>query len=280
MVIGAVLVSLVGIAGCGSESDQDDVTGSLTSTAGTLAIGSDLTYPPYAFLEGDVPSGFDADIGRALAEQLELEPRFLDTRFEQLIPGLQADRFDVIISSLYITRERAEVLDYVPYFTTGTSMIVRAGDSLQPKVPSDLCGKRIASIKGSAILPELRGPVSKECQAGGDQPLEVLEFPTDPEATQALLSGQADVHLTEAAVAKVAVENVQGQTEISSDEPIYPIAVGIGMKKGNDALLQAVEDALEELRNSGEYQRLLDEYNVQPPDPALVEEALGEESAG
>lgn len=279
--VAVVLIPLLALVGCGGESsDEPAAADSLTVTPGTLTIGSDLTYPPYAYFEGDTPSGLDPDLGRALAEQMGLEPEFVDTRFAQLIPGLQANRFDAIMSALYITRERAEVLDYVPYFTTGTSIIVPAGGDFQPKIPSDLCGKRVASIRGSAILPDLQGPVSDECRASGDDPLQILEFPTDPEATQALLSGQADVHLTDAAVAKAAVESAGGETEISSEELLYPIAVGIGIPKGDEALLEALEGALEELKSSGEYEGLLDEYNVQPPDPALVEEALGEESAG
>jgi ABC-type amino acid transport substrate-binding protein len=258
------------LAGCaGGEGDAAAFTESEK-----FVIGSDLTYPPYAYMEAGEPAGFDAEIGRALAQEMDRDVEFKDTRFDQLIPGLRSGHFDAIISSLYITAERAELVDYVPYFMTGTSIIAPAGGTFKPKTPEDLCGKRIASIKGSAILPALRGEVSEECESAGGKPLDVREFPTDPEASQALLSGQADVHMTEAAVAKVSVEKSNGKLEITSNELLYPIAVGIGVEKGNDEVVEDLEGALERMKESGDYQRLLDKYNLQAPDPSLVESSL------
>ena len=267
----ALALSLV-LTACGSGTESGSEKSFVQ--AGKLTIGSDLTYPPYAYLEKDKPSGFDAEIGNSLAESMNREADFKDTRFEQLIPSLKSERFDVIISSLYITAERAKLIDYVPYFMTGTSIIVPSSGSFSPRTPADLCGKRVGSIKGSAILPSLRGKVSDACVANGDDKLTVREFPTDPEATQALLSGNVDVQMTEAAVAKVAVDKTGERLEISSTELLYPIAVGIGIKKGNDEVVQAVEQALAKMKKSGEYEKILTEYNVSAPDPELVKASL------
>jgi ABC-type amino acid transport substrate-binding protein len=258
------------LAGC---TGGDDDAAAFTENK-RFVVGSDLTYPPYAYMEAGEPAGFDAEIGRALAQEMDRDVDFKDTRFDQLIPGLRAGHFDAIISSLYITRERAKQVDYVPYFMTGTSIIAPADGALEPKTPEDLCGMRIASIKGSAILPALTGEVSDKCESDGKKPLDVREYPTDPEASQALLSGQADVHMTEAAVAKVSVERSNSKLEITSDELLYPIAVGIGVKKGNDEVVEDLEGALERMKESGEYQRLLDKYNLEAPDPSLVESSL------
>jgi ABC-type amino acid transport substrate-binding protein len=269
----ALSLAIAACGGEGSDGDAESTADDVTVNSGTLTIGSDLTYPPYAFLDGEEPSGFDADMGRALAEEMGLEAEFDDTRFEQLIAGLQGGTFDIVLSALYITSERAEVIDYIPYTTTGTSIIVRSDDEARPATPEDLCGMRVASISGSAILPDLRGPVSDECVAAGEDPLDIREFPTDPEATQALVAGNADVLLTDAAVAQVTVDRQDG-VEISSTEILYPIPVGIGLQQGSDELQSAVESALDALREGGRYQELLDKYNLEEPDPALVESAL------
>ena len=60
-----------------------------SSDGGTLRIGSDLTYPPYAYMKDGTPTGFDPDFMRAMAKELNMQPEFVDTRFEQLITSLK-----------------------------------------------------------------------------------------------------------------------------------------------------------------------------------------------
>lgn len=268
LVLGAA--SILALSGCVS-SGSDSSSGASKQ----FSIGSDLTYPPYAFMEAGKPVGFDVEIGNALAAQMNRKPRFVDTRFEQLIAGVQAGRFDAIISSLYITKERASAIDYIPYFSTGTSIVALSKEAAPPTTIQELCGKKVASIKGSAILPSLRGEASDACKKAGKKAIAVAEFPTDPEASQSLISGQADVQLTEAAVAKVAVDKSSGTLKITSTELLYPIAVGIAVKKGSEALKNDIQRALDALKSNGEYDKILAKYNVKPADEALVEKALG-----
>ena len=95
----------------------------------SLTIGSDLTYPPYAYLDAGKPAGFDADFSRLLAGKLSLQPVFVDTRFPDLILGMRARRFDTVASALYVTPERAKLIDYVPYLKTGSSLLVLANSA-------------------------------------------------------------------------------------------------------------------------------------------------------
>src|SRR5699024_264812 len=74
-----------------------------TVDPGVLTIGSDLTYPPYLYLDGDKAVGSDPEFMRAIAKHMGLKPKFVDTRFAQLIIGLRSNRFDVVASNLYIT---------------------------------------------------------------------------------------------------------------------------------------------------------------------------------
>ena len=101
----------------------------------SLTIGSDLTYPPYAYLDAGKPAGFDADFSRLLAGKLSLQPVFVDTRFPDLILGMRARRFDTVASALYVTPERAKLIDYVPYLKTGSSLLVLANSAYAPRGP-------------------------------------------------------------------------------------------------------------------------------------------------
>ena len=105
-----------------------------TIKADSLTIGSDLTYPPYAYLDAGKPAGFDADFSRLLAGKLSLQPAFVDTRFPDLILGMRA-RFDTVASALYVTPERAKLIDYVPYLKTGSSLLVLANSAYAPRGP-------------------------------------------------------------------------------------------------------------------------------------------------
>lgn len=264
----------IGLAVTASVSACSSSSGSTAKTSQKiLRVGSDLTYPPYAYLAGGTPAGFDPDFVRALAGQIGEQAKFEDTRFEQLIANLNSGRFDVIASALYITAARAKQVDYIPYLTTGNSIVVRVGASGQPADVHGLCGKRVGLIKGAAVAQSLRKEATGVCKA--TKAIEVREFPTDPEATQALLSGQVDVQVTDAAVAKAVVDKTAAKLTISSTSLLYPIPVGLAVKKGNAALAQQIRAGLAKLRTSGKYQALLTKYNLKPPNQAQVKQILG-----
>jgi ABC-type amino acid transport substrate-binding protein len=259
---GALLA--LALSGCSSGTASAGSSSTGVATAGTLSVGSDLTYPPYAYLNGGTPAGFDPDISRALAQQAGLKATFVDTRFEELIAGLESGRFDVIASDLYITDARKQQVDFIPYITTGNSLLVQSSGTYRPHTPADLCGKAVAVIKGGQIVNDLRGEASKSCTAGGLKPIDVREFTSDPEGTQALLSGQVNAQLTDSAVAKAAVDKIGGTLVISSTDLIYPIQAGLAVKKGNTALEKTLTNALHQLQRDGSYSKLLTQYNLRP----------------
>src|SRR5699024_1443327 len=198
-----------------------------TITPGVLTIGSDLTYPPYLYLDEGKAVGSDPEFMRMIADHLGLEPDIVDTRFAELIVGLRAKRFDVVASNLYITPERAEVIDYVPYYETGDSIMVLADSDFTPRTPRDLCGKSVSNIKGASWIPKLDKVTEEYCLPHDKGEIEIHEYPTAPEATQALLSRAVDVQFADALIAKLAVEKSDGNLRITSEELLYPIPVGL-----------------------------------------------------
>src|SRR5699024_9266309 len=87
------------------------VTGVKTLHEGQLTIGSDLTYPPYNTLENGKPAGFDVEFMDAVAGKLGLETNYIDTRFAQIIAGIKSRQYDVIASTLYVSKPRSEQVD-------------------------------------------------------------------------------------------------------------------------------------------------------------------------
>jgi ABC-type amino acid transport substrate-binding protein len=277
--------ALLSLAACSSEdpaasessaTSSGSASGATSNTdSGTLRVASDLTYPPYAYMDNDDPAGFDVDMAKTLADNMGRKAEFVDTRFEQLIPSLNSGRADVIASALYITAERAKQVDYIPYFMTGNSIVVtQDGPDLQ--TVTDLCGLKVGAIKGGDIVDQLRNDGSDQCGSKGKDAIDVREFPTDPEATQALISGQIDAQVDDAAVATTLGKNADVSIKITSDELLYPIPVGLAVKKGNTKLESDIKKALEDMKADGSYAKLLKQYNLKEPDAAAVQQALGD----
>ncbi|GAB2902315.1 ABC transporter permease subunit [Neomicrococcus lactis] len=239
-----------------------------------LRIGSDLTYPPYAYLKNGAPSGFDPDFMKAIASELNTQPEFIDTRFEQLVTSLKSGHFDVIASALYITPERAEQVNYIPYFTTGNS-IVMPTDAAPARDSTGLCGLSVAVIKGGEVATQLRSEASAECKTAGKEAIDVRDFTADAEGTQALVSGQVDAQVTDAAVAKVAVDSAAGKLTITSQDLLFPVPVGLAVAKENTELESRLKDALESMKANGTYQALLTQYNLSEPNADEIATALG-----
>jgi polar amino acid transport system permease protein len=256
-----IAVAPLGSAHAASSSDE------------TLRIGSDLTYPPYAYMKDGIPAGFDPEFLGAMAAELKMRPEFVDTRFEQLVTSLKSDHFDVVASALYITPERAKQVDYIPYFTTGNSIVIPTSAAAATDA-AGLCGLSVAVIKGGEVATQLRSAASSACTSAGKPAIDVRDFTADSEGTQALLSGQVQAQVTDAAVAKTAVDSTNGLA-ITSKELIFPVPVGLAVAKGNSTLEKQLRDGLAAMKSHGTYRQLLDKYNLAEPTDAQVAKALG-----
>jgi len=269
------LFSAVALAAVASASNF--ASASSTVKADTLAVGSDLTLPPYTYLEDHKPTGFDPDITTAIAKLMSKKVEFVDTRFANLILGVKGSRYDIAASAMYVTPERLKVVDFVPYFMTGGSLLVKSSSTFKPAGISDLCGKSVASIKGATWLTELSDG-SKACEAAGKERITVREFDTSPEAAQSVLSGASEAHYEDISIGSRIAERSNGRLIMSTTGPLNPIVCGIYLKKGNAELKTEIESALTKMKSSGEYQALLAKYNLAEPTPEAIAKATG--SAG
>lgn len=244
-----------------------------TIKPGVIAVGTDLTYPPYNYYDdNDKPAGFDVELMTAIAKKLGMEVEFHDTRFENLIIGVRGQQFDVIASTLYVKPARAKQIDYIPYMKTGVSIAVAAKSGLAFKTPEELCGRKVGSIKGGAWIEKLNELAAGVCK---DNPVDSREFPTSPEVTQAVLSGGVDAQMGDSAVLQNAATKLRGKLKVTSTENLYPVVVGLGVRKGNTGLADMLSKALKGLKADGTYEALLKKYNVSKPTEAEFKAAVG-----
>ncbi|KEA53556.1 ABC transporter substrate-binding protein [Mangrovibacter sp. MFB070] len=236
-----------------------------------LRVGSDITSPPYIYYDAQKqPAGFDAEFMQALARAGNFTLQFNDTRFENLILGLNAGKFDVIASSMFIKPERAKVIDFIPYADAGLGFLVKSNSTFKPETPLALCGKRVGIIKGAAYISTL----SKVCADTG-KTIDIREFPTSAEASQAVMSGNVDAQADDVAVLKVAVDKTNGRLVVSTKSVLYPVVLGIGISKQHPEIKAKLESAFTIIKGNGVYQKLLSKYHLASPTAEQYEAAIG-----
>ncbi|MGN4155101.1 transporter substrate-binding domain-containing protein [Burkholderia gladioli] len=242
-------------------------------TGKTLRIGSDITSPPYSYFnEAKQPTGIDPDLMNALAAAGNFKVQFIDTRFESLILGMQANKFDVIASGMFVTPVRAKQIDFIPYATAGLGFMVLANSKFSPESADALCGRRIGIIKGAAYI----STIKDVCTAQGKS-VDIHEFPTSAEASQAVVSGNVEAQADDVAVLKIAVDKTHGRLRISTKQILYPVVLGLGVSKQHPEIKAALEEALAKIKANGIYDKLVQRYSFGVPTEAQFKSAIGEQ---
>lgn len=234
---------------------------------GVVSFCIDPEYPPmeyYAEGTGGEIIGFDADMQRAIAEEWGVEVEFVVTAFDGLMPGLQAERCDILMSGLYLSETRLEVADGTPYFNAGAALITRDGEADQFQSQMDICGKTMIAQGGSANSEIIRdlGPVCEE--AGMDAPT-LTEYPRVTETVFALINGRGDAIIeTNVGAAYISSENAE---LVTARPDIFPpdIQFGIYTRPGSP-LTDAIRATLPVLIDKGIMQEIAQRYGLAPED--------------
>src|SRR4051812_17552528 len=275
-------VCLVALAGCGSSNDDGGTatskatssTGASASAAGsavagkapakykrrgTLIVASDASYPPIESIgnDGKTVEGMDADLAKALASEMGLRADVRNATFDAIIPGLASGKYDLGMSAFTDTKEREQTVDFVTYFSAGTSFYVKAQGGPTVNMLADLCGKTVAVEKGTTQQTDAEAQ-SKKC---GAKAAKVLTFPDQNGANLALSSGRAQVGMADSPVAAFLVKQSGGQFKLVGKS--YGFApYGIALPK-NSGLAPAIQAALEDLMKNGRYMAILKRWSIQ-----------------
>ncbi|TDY15549.1 amino acid ABC transporter substrate-binding protein (PAAT family) [Paraburkholderia sp. BL6665CI2N2] len=248
-----------------AHADEPTVKSGVTVAPNVLRIGMEITYPPFESYSGNDVVGADADIARALAKEMGLRIEFADTRFPNLILGLNAGHFDAVISAMFIKPERTAQANAIAYATTGGAILVPSGAATKPATLQDLCGMRVGVEQGNVWASTLAGVSDGYCKPNGKGVIAVSSFPSAPEAFQALMSNNVQAQLEVAPAAHALAAKSSGRVVVSSPNLVNPVLLGIYTKKSNAALNASLNDALGKLKKSGELDQILAKYSLLPP---------------
>jgi polar amino acid transport system substrate-binding protein len=235
-------------------TEPGDVGEITTISAGTLTVCSEIPYPPFEFEDPDTGefTGFDIDLITAVAEELGLEASVVNTGFEGIQSGaaMAARQCDIAASALTITEERAANLDFTdPYFQEEFSLLVKADSGIATL--ADLAGKNIG------VQSETTG--ADYAAENAPQGTSITDFSGGADAIIALQAGQVDAVLQDTGPNAEAAANDDSLeiVEVYESDAFYGFAIAKGQ---NDALLAAVNGALETLRSDGTYDTLFEKY--------------------
>ncbi|MFD4598725.1 ABC transporter substrate-binding protein [Streptomyces sp. NPDC058464] len=287
--VGAIAVAgTLILTGCGDQTDKGGDGGSSSTSsaplasklpadirkAGVIKVGSDIAYPPVEYMENGKAVGVDPDIADALGKQLGVKFEFQNGKFDQLIVGLQANRFNAIMSAMNDTKSRQDGVDsdtgqkvgngvdFVDYFTAGTSILVQKGNPKGVQSLDDLCGQVVALQKGTTSEGIAKAQSTK-CTKDGKKAITLQTFDTDPEALLRLKQGASVADLNDFPVAAYnAKTSGSGKDFEVVGEQIEAGPYGIAVSKENTQLRDAIQAAVAAIIKNGDYQKILEKWNV------------------
>jgi ABC-type amino acid transport substrate-binding protein len=229
-------------------TDGDEVTVT-TIEEGKLLMGSDTTYPPFESIEDGEAVGFDVDVAEEIAKRLGLELEVVTVAWEGIIPGLKTDKYDIIMSAMTITEERQEEIDFCdPYVESNQSICVR-NDNTDILAPENLVGKIVG------VQVDTTGQFTAE---GIEGIAEIRKFDTILLAFEDLELGRIDAIMNDYPV-NAYISKTRGNTKVV-DTIMTDESYGIGVKMGNDALLDAINDALKDMMDDGTYDEIFEKW--------------------
>lgn len=225
--------------------------------AGKLIAATNATIPPYQFVDSQGRlQGLRIELGEELAKRLGVKMEWINIEFAAHIPGLQARRWDVSITGMFYTPERARILYMLLYELQAISISVPRGNPQRITTTRDLAGKRVAVEIGGYEERNIRR-INDEQVAAGLAPMDIKVFTTFADAYQALRAGQVDAVVSVDVTAKF-YQDRGDFDRAASGIAGSPATLGFRSK---DLALVALR-VMNQMRRDGFYDKLLDKYGV------------------
>ncbi|MFF5229703.1 ABC transporter substrate-binding protein [Dactylosporangium sp. NPDC000521] len=229
-----------------------------------ITVGSNLQSPPATFLaaDGKTPVGFEVDLINAVGKRLGVEVSIQNMQFDTLISSLQSKRVDLTIASMNDNKTREKAIDFVTYFNSGMSIMVKKGNPSQIKGPEDLCGKKVNMAPGSSQEAWVNQVNPTLCK--GKDPIAAIPNTSDQQRLNDLKLGRVDAQLNDLPnVSYIAQTSGNGNDfEAVAAPPINGAPYGIGFNKESIQLRDATQAAVQSLIDDGTYAKILDVWGV------------------
>ncbi|MBL6932695.1 MAG: ABC transporter substrate-binding protein [Rhodospirillales bacterium] len=231
-----------------------------TADAGMkVKMGTEGAYPPFNFTDdkGQL-QGFDVDVGNAICAAAGFECTWVVQDWDGMIPALLAKKYDTIIASMSITAERKEKIDFSDkYYNTPAKFFAKKGSGFTVS-EAGLKGKSVGVQRGTIHENFLRDNFGTV--------VEIKSYATQEEAYLDLASGRVDLGIADSVAADdgfLKTDAGKGFEFVGpsfSDPKWFGDGAGVGVRKGDDKLRMAINDAIKKIRADGTYKKINDKY--------------------
>ncbi len=225
-----------------------DAEGGLTIVDGKLTMSTNAQFPPYEMTTDDGGfEGIDVEIATAIAEKLGLELDILDMDFDSALLAVQQGKSDIVMAGVTVNDDRLLVMDFSTSYANGVQVVI-------VKEGSDITIDNM----GEGLIGTQRGTTGNIYCTDDYGEEHVVAYDDGFTAVQALVNGQVDCVVIDNAPAQEFVKNNAGLAILDTEYANEDYAIGVN--KGNSALLDAINGALEELIADGTVQSIIDKY--------------------
>lgn len=232
------------LSACAEKEKLEDGSELINSNQFVFAASGE--FKPFSYINDDLTmSGFDIEVGEALAEEMGLVPVQKRIKFKGIVEGVKTGRADAAVASHTINSKRSKHVSFsTPYYYSGPQIFTRPDSAI--KTTEDLEGKEVAVAKGSTYADTASEYTDK-----------IKTYDSDITALKALSSGRHDAVITDFVTGKTAQKE---GFEIKAQQLINRSEQAIVLPQDNPELLKRVNEALEQLRENGTLTKISIKY--------------------
>ena len=237
--------SEVVVSEANSEASSEDTTAKTT-----LIMGTNATFPPYEYVEGDKIVGIDAEIAAKVAEKLGMTLEIQDMDFDAILGSVQTGKIDFGMAGMTVTEDRLKSVNFTTSYAKGIQVVIVKD------------GGKVASLDDLAkdgILIGVQQNTTGDTYASDDYGTDkVVQYKNGPDATAALIAGKIDAVIIDKEPAKSYVAANTGLSILDATYADEDYAICVA--KDNDELLNKINTVLEELIADGTVKAIIDKY--------------------
>ncbi|HZT14596.1 MAG TPA: ABC transporter substrate-binding protein [Gaiellaceae bacterium] len=256
---GAALLAIVAVASVNAASIGPSTTHA--ARAGSLVFCSDITYPPEEFYKGTTPAGSDIDIGTKLAQLMGEKAVFTNTGFDGIIAALESKKCDAIISGMSDTPARRKQINFVEYLDVGQTLMANKHHPEHVASLTGLAGKSVAEEVGTTELALLQA-TNKTLKREGKKQIQIVSFPKDTDAANALRTGKVDFYFGDSPVV-INYVRLDPKDFVVGSPQFAVVPVAVGLRKDETSLETSLRKGIAKMYANGSMCAILKKWRMQ-----------------
>ncbi|MBS7815462.1 transporter substrate-binding domain-containing protein [Wohlfahrtiimonas chitiniclastica] len=235
------------------------LTSSLALANEPIKIGIEGSYPPFSYMNPDRSlGGFEPDLANLFCEKAKLKCEIVQVEFDALIPSLNTKKIDAILASMSITDQRKQAINFTnKYYQTPAKFVAPIGE-YKEMTDDVLKGKSIGVQSGTIHETYANEKFAKLADVRSYRNLDEAIFDLDSGRIDLVFADS--VPLDDGYLRKGYDKSLEFVGPDYNDPEVFGDGIGIGLRKGDDALMEKFNEAILESRKDGSYQKVADQY--------------------